>query len=193
MIGTILFAIAVVVVALAGNSLFGTQAPGGQQGPAGQVPGAVNEGNQQGNQPPDQGNGNPQPDAPDVIPPIADTDWASGTTDLSASGFFNLDTTIGLDPLPSLTGDNVTFLQFGTSGGSDANVLVQVGEGTSGVTLAQGSRTASGTVDDCSMQVQVAGGTVSGTVSCSNIASYDAATGDVGVTSFHLTFSAQGG
>lgn len=193
MIMSVLFLmVAIAIVIVAGGGIEGIQGwLSGQQNQAEQGPGEGNQPGNQGNQAPNQGNTNPQANAPDVIPHVADADWASGTTELVASGFFTVDATIGIDAAPSLTMEDATYLQFGTSGGSGANLLIHVIDGTAGITLAQGSRTASATDEDCSVQVQVSGGTVSGSVACANIAAYDTATGDVGVTSFHLTFSAQ--
>ncbi len=130
------------------------------------------------------------PAAVSVVPPISDRTYGGGSTPASVGGAFAFSSSVSLNTQASIT-SGYTWLQYGDSGSAAPSVLITFDEdSTGGVSVAMGPWIATGTEEQCSFQVQVTLGTVSGHVSCAGVAAYNSDDGSVGVVDIELDFTA---
>lgn len=132
----------------------------------------------------------------DPSPAISERSYVSGSAKVTVTGSFQFDEEIAINTKASISGGDMTWLQFGNSGDAAPNALVTYQPGEVGIILGKGKFTATGGVQqgeksDCTGKTEVTKTLITGHYTCKGITSYNPATGKMGKLDFELSFTAK--
>jgi hypothetical protein len=132
--------------------------------------------------------GLPMPD--EEIPVISNRTYQAGHMNLKVSGFFDIDASLALDALPSISSDGNTWIQYGKSGEAPPNATFTVGNGDMGISVGVGRFVATGTTIECEITTEVTPTRVAGQLSCPKVTGYNQETRAMGDVKIEADFEA---
>ena len=123
------------------------------------------------------------------IPPISSRSINGGEVHASVSGFFSVDADVAINPVTSSAGEFETWLYYGTTELQTVRVGIFLGE-PQYVQVSRATFTAQSQGNECVMQVNVTGSSISGHISCTGVSAYDLSAGTSGTVTIELDFTA---
>jgi hypothetical protein len=126
----------------------------------------------------------------DGVPVISARNYASGSVTVKVTGAFAIDATIPINNQASISDGEMTWIQFGVSGGAEPNLLLTVSSYEVGFGVARGKAIATAGAGDCQGDLKVEPAKVSGNYKCLGITSYDPSTGQMGKVDIEMRFTA---
>lgn len=132
-----------------------------------------------------------------TYPPISKREFTGGSVTLKVTGAFSIDGEVDLNTKASISGGDMTWLQFGASGADEPNVLITFTDiGETGINVARGKLTSTvgimpGEKSECSGKVDVTAKEISGHYTCKGATSYDPRTFKMGKIDIEVRFTAK--
>ena len=130
------------------------------------------------------------------FPTISQRQYTGGSAKVTVTGSAAIDAEIPINEQASYSDGEVTWLQFGISGGADPEALITYGDTKEiGISVGKGKLSATGGIipgdkSECAGTVKVTGSLVSGEYTCRGVTSHDPATG-MGKVDITVTFTAK--
>ena len=130
-------------------------------------------------------------------PTISARQFVGGSAKVTVTGSFSFDQDVAIDMKASVGDGEMTWLQFGASGGEAPNVAITYGEtGETGIVVGRGKALATGSIivgekSECSGKVEVTPALISGRYTCVGVTSHDPATGKMGKVNLEVSFTAK--
>ena len=130
-------------------------------------------------------------------PKVSARTFTAGSATVTATGAVTFTKEVPLNVPASIADGGMTWIQYGVSGGADANLLMTYSEiGEVGVGVGQGKFSATagvmpGEKPQCSGGTEVTATQVSGHYTCPDITSYDSGTGKMGKVKIEVRFTAK--
>lgn len=125
------------------------------------------------------------------IPVISPRSYVGGSAQVTVSGAFKFDADIAINNQASISDGEMTWLQYGASGGAEPNMLLTVSTYEVGFGVALGKAIATAGAEDCTGDMVVGANKISGKYSCKGVTSYDPGTGKMGTVDIEIQFVAQ--
>ncbi len=132
------------------------------------------------------------------FPSISARSYVDGTAKVVVTGSFTITDDIAINKQASFGDGEMTWIQFGVSGGDEPNALITYNAGSKevGLIFGRGKKTTTagimeGEPSPCSGKTDVAAKLVSGRYVCKGVTSYDPATGKMGKVDIEITFTAK--
>ena len=130
------------------------------------------------------------------FPTISQRQYTGGSAKVTVTGSARIDADVPLNTGASYSDGEVTWLQFGVSGGADPEALITYGDTKEiGISIGRGKLTATGGIipgekSECAGKVQVTESLVSGEYTCRGVTSHDPA-GGMGKVDITVSFTAK--
>lgn len=124
-----------------------------------------------------------------VVPPISARSYSGGSTPVTVTGAFGINTSVALEAPASLSDGQKTWLNYGIDQ-STGMVGIELTEDGIGLNIGYGSWYATYMGEGCTWDVDVADTVVSGHISCSDIGAVNEEDGSTGTVSIELDFTA---
>lgn len=133
-----------------------------------------------------------------VFPTISARSYIDGTAKVVVTGSFTISNDIAINKQASFGDGEMTWIQFGVSGGEEPNALITYNAASKevGFIFGRGKKTTTagimeGEPSPCSGKTEVAAKLVSGHYVCKGVTSYDPSTGQMGRVDIEITFTAK--
>jgi hypothetical protein len=130
------------------------------------------------------------PVSDEEIPVVSERTYTSGRMKIEVGGHFDIDTTLELDRVASISDGDYTWIQYGTSGGDAPNATVTIGAGDIGISVAVGRFIATATTTECEMETDVTPSSVSGRFTCPEVTGYNQVDRSMGDVAIEVEFDA---
>lgn len=129
-------------------------------------------------------------------PTISARQFTSGSVHIKVTGAFSLDQDVKINTAASVGDGEMTWLQFGASGGAQPNATITFTDGGEvGIVVAQGTVQGVAGIGGnekpwCTGKLDVADKLITGTYTCADAASYDRASGRMGKVNIEVKITA---
>lgn len=131
-------------------------------------------------------------------PVISARTFTSGTAKVTVTGTFSMNADIAINVPASIADGEMTWLQFGVSGGAEPESLItfNTASGETGIGIGRGKFTATGGImpgekSECTGKSVVTATLVSGAYKCVGLTSYNPSTGKMGKVDVEVVFTAK--
>jgi len=132
------------------------------------------------------------------FPAISQRMFTDGSARVTVTGAFSFNEDVAINKQASFSGGDMTWLQFGASGGPETNATITYNQDSkeTGIIVARGKLTATGGIapgepSECTGRVEVSATLMAGRYSCRGVTSYDPATGKMGKVDIDISFTAK--
>lgn len=123
--------------------------------------------------------------------------YIDGSAKVVVTGTLSVDLDIPINKQASFSSGDMTWLQFGASGGAEPNALITYTDTKEiGITVMRGKLTLIGGItpgepSECSGTVEVTATLITGHYTCRGVTSHDPATGKMGKADIDIRFTAK--
>ncbi len=129
------------------------------------------------------------------VPKISKRSFVEGSAKVTVTGSFGIDADIPINATGSFGDGEMTYIQFGASGGPEPEALITYGDQGIGIIVGLGKNSATAEplaeTAVCSGDVKVTASSVAGHYTCTGVASYNPGTGKMGKVNIAIRFTAR--